>query len=81
MQVCGGLYVGDPDTQVHVYLHHVLELGVCVRRCACVLFTHTKTHTQTYMHVASFAHYPITDLRESLLNEKNNQKLTRQMKF
>lgn len=34
MQVSSGLYVGDPDAQVHVYLHHVLELGewVCVVR-------------------------------------------------
>ncbi|EMD89598.1 hypothetical protein COCC4DRAFT_56425 [Bipolaris maydis ATCC 48331] len=53
MQVSSGLYVGDPDAQVHVYLHHVLELGewVCVVRVSVVLacFSHTHTHRHTCM--------------------------------
>ncbi|EUC30239.1 hypothetical protein COCCADRAFT_104356 [Bipolaris zeicola 26-R-13] len=54
MRVCGGLYVGDPDTQVHVYLHHVLELGVCVCVGVLACFSHTKTHTHTDIHACRF---------------------------
>ncbi|EMD65907.1 hypothetical protein COCSADRAFT_310854 [Bipolaris sorokiniana ND90Pr] len=61
MQVCGGLYVGDPDTQVHVYLHHVLELGVCdacvrVKSMQAHLRTHTYTHTHTLTHSHTHTH-------------------------
>ncbi|EUC42854.1 hypothetical protein COCMIDRAFT_71917, partial [Bipolaris oryzae ATCC 44560] len=52
MQVCGGLYVGDPDTRVHVYLHQVLELGVCV----CEKHASTLTHTYSVIHVFRLSH-------------------------